>query len=443
MKLIIIISYFYNKAQEKLSLKMEKLIQTPNVEFHLELPLSLIITNERAISYQKTHLSSLREDKSFKAIINNELIELTKIETNKKTGKKTNMSLKTIQVKDIIGFNIDYNIINLNDNPDINDIKAAVSKKKKKGKSNSTDNIDFLKELKEYVTVNAEDEDSIIYIILDINYLAYFKAKCCSSCCCCCRYTEEDRYLQNLKLVFSLERDDIKGSFKILNDIVSKLVLIMKLDKKEEFNNNNNSDNNNNNTDNEAFNSNAFSHLIINSRGILLPIVKKKLLVFVNPIGGQGKAVKTWESVKDIFVNNKSFVEVEVFYTEYYRHAYDHTLKINKDDYQGIICCSGDGIVHEVVNAISYKIKEEGWHHSDIPIGVLPAGTSNALAKTIAIEGGDKYLTTNLMVYYILRGNTKRIDIHEIEFLNSKKKVYSFLSVCYAITADIDLESEL
>jgi sphingosine kinase len=136
-----------------------------------------------------------------------------------------------------------------------------------------------------------------------------------------------------------------------------------------------------------------------------------------------------------------SHVEVEVFQTNYYKHAYDNTLKMNFRQYNGIICCSGDGIVHEVINAIFHREdKDEFIEYT--PVGVIPGGTANGFAKSIC-EASDEVCNPENCTYIICKGYFKKVDILEIETISSEKKIYSFLSVAWGIIADIDLESEL
>jgi sphingosine kinase len=109
-------------------------------------------------------------------------------------------------------------------------------------------------------------------------------------------------------------------------------------------------------------------------------------------------------------------------------------------NYQGIICCSGDGIVHEVINAIFHREDKEEFMHC-VPIGVIPGGTSNGYAKSICEASGEVCNAENC-VYIISKGQVKEVDILEIETSTREKKIYSFLSVSWGIIADIDLESE-
>lgn len=129
-----------------------------------------------------------------------------------------------------------------------------------------------------------------------------------------------------------------------------------------------------------------------------------------------------------------------VFNTQYEKHAYDYTLEIDIKHYDGIVCCSGDGIVHEVINAIFHR-RDKDEFLQYIPIGVIPGGTSNGLAKSICEASGEKY-SAELCSYLIIKGYSRNLDIMEIETPSREKKIYSFLSVAWGLLADIDLESE-
>jgi sphingosine kinase len=107
--------------------------------------------------------------------------------------------------------------------------------------------------------------------------------------------------------------------------------------------------------------------------------------------------------------------------------------------YQGILCCSGDGIIHEVINALlSREDKEECLNH--VVIGVIPGGSSNGLAKSLCEESGEQFSPENCG-FLIAKGQSKSIDVMEIE-TESGKKIYSILSVAYGFISDVDLESE-
>ena len=139
---------------------------------------------------------------------------------------------------------------------------------------------------------------------------------------------------------------------------------------------------------------------------------------------------------------DSSVLEVEMFKTSYYRHAYEYVISMPKEKYQGIICLSGDGITHEVVNAIKHRSD-----NLDIPIGVIPAGSGNGLAKNICETSKLECNPFNCS-YIICKGQTTLIDLMEIETLSYQnmkpdhKKIYAFSAIAWGVISDIDLESE-
>ena len=184
------------------------------------------------------------------------------------------------------------------------------------------------------------------------------------------------------------------------------------------------------------------------------------MLVFINPIGGSGKALKIWNCVflilriayftfnhlnhisiylKKLFLEHAN-IDLEVFETKYYKHAYDHTKVIECGKYNGIICCSGDGIVHEVINAIFSRSDAEAFMKYTA-VGVIPGGSGNGYAKSICEESKQE-LYPQTCAYIIAKGETKMFDVMEIESASNPNKIYSFLSIAWGIMADLDLESE-
>ncbi|CAG8807329.1 17272_t:CDS:2, partial [Racocetra fulgida] len=63
-------------------------------------------------------------------------------------------------------------------------------------------------------------------------------------------------------------------------------------------------------------------------------------------------------------------------------HAKEIVKTIDLKPFDAIIVVSGDGIVHEVINGL---LERENINDATIPIGVIPAGSGNAL--NICIHG--------------------------------------------------------
>ncbi len=108
--------------------------------------------------------------------------------------------------------------------------------------------------------------------------------------------------------------------------------------------------------------------------------------------------------------------------------------------YDGILTCSGDGIIHEVLNAILKRDDKDDFL-SKVPLGVIPGGTSNGYSKSVCDESKEE-CNPESCAYIIAKGEDKLFDIMEVELRNSEK-VYSLLSISWGIIADIDLESEV
>lgn len=99
-------------------------------------------------------------------------------------------------------------------------------------------------------------------------------------------------------------------------------------------------------------------------------IQKRRFLVFLNPFGGQGKCLQRWETVKHFF--EKSFTEVTMVLTQYREHAYNYVKEMDLKKFDAIVTVSGDGIVHEVVNALHHR--KDRIDALEIPVGTIPAG---------------------------------------------------------------------
>ena len=107
--------------------------------------------------------------------------------------------------------------------------------------------------------------------------------------------------------------------------------------------------------------------------------------------------------------------------------------KIQQGSFSGIICVSGDGLVHEVINGI---MKRDDWEECiKIPIGTIPAGSGNALATELNI------LDPISAAFSIAKGTVRPLDLLQVR-QEHVPDTYSFLSVNWGIVSDVDFESE-
>ncbi|RDX65566.1 Sphingosine kinase 1, partial [Mucuna pruriens] len=162
----------------------------------------------------------------------------------------------------------------------------------------------------------------------------------------------------------------------------------------------------------------------------------KRLFVFVNPFGGKKSATEIFAyQVKPLLEDAQ--IEITVQETNHQLHAKEvaHSLDITK--YDGIVCVSGDGILVEVVNGL---LQREDWDVAiKMPLGVVPAGTGNGMAKSLLDSIGEPCAVAHA-VLAIIRGHKQPLDVATIT--QGETRFFSILMLAWGLVADIDIESE-
>jgi sphingosine kinase len=84
----------------------------------------------------------------------------------------------------------------------------------------------------------------------------------------------------------------------------------------------------------------------------------------------------------------QAHVVAEVYVTKVPGDAMRLAETVVLGKYDGVLIASGDGLVYEWVNGI---MKRDDWREAleQMPIGSLPGGSGNALAKSVLVEAGD------------------------------------------------------
>lgn len=137
----------------------------------------------------------------------------------------------------------------------------------------------------------------------------------------------------------------------------------------------------------------------------------KKVKLIYNSVAGQSKFKYFLDTVVEKFA--ESGYEVSIYRaSKKNTHRLEEYLKSCKDAY-AIVIAGGDGTINRVVNVMmKNKI--------DVPIGIIPAGTSNDFAKHIKIP-----TSFSQSIDKILEGNIQEIDVG---LVNDKY----FVNVCSA-----------
>lgn len=102
----------------------------------------------------------------------------------------------------------------------------------------------------------------------------------------------------------------------------------------------------------------------------------KKILLILNPNAGKKKSKNALADIIDIF--NRSGYETTVYITSATKEA-THIVTYRSDGCDMIVCCGGDGTLNEVITGVMAL-------PSSIPIGYIPAGTTNDTATSLGIS---------------------------------------------------------
>lgn len=104
----------------------------------------------------------------------------------------------------------------------------------------------------------------------------------------------------------------------------------------------------------------------------------RKLFFIYNPYAGKELIKSKISDIVDIFV--KAEYEVTIHPTQGYQDAYKKVISLNEEEYDLVVCSGGDGTLDEVVTGMMERPEEKR-----IPIGYIPAGTTNDFANSLHI----------------------------------------------------------
>jgi len=124
---------------------------------------------------------------------------------------------------------------------------------------------------------------------------------------------------------------------------------------------------------------------------------KKKIIFIVNPKAGiTPKSKVVIELLAGNIIPSSRFIP-EVIFTERAGHATEIAKNAIDNGADIVVASGGDGTVNEVACAMV---------NTDIPMGILPAGSGNGLARCLGIS-----MSYALALRTIIRGNTKFMDV--------------------------------
>jgi sphingosine kinase len=161
---------------------------------------------------------------------------------------------------------------------------------------------------------------------------------------------------------------------------------------------------------------------------------RPRLQIFLNPTSGRKQAQKIWQQVAPVFEH--SYWE---FNLREIQQAGELSEIIKDLDVDGLVIIGGDGTIYETLNGLLCREEED---IKITPIGVIPSGTSNGLAKSILEKAGEPYDPVSA-AFLIARGKIETIDLAIVRQQDkNSQKYYSILSFAWGLISDVDLESD-
>ena len=167
---------------------------------------------------------------------------------------------------------------------------------------------------------------------------------------------------------------------------------------------------------------------------------EKRILVLINPVGGDGNAVKGYEKIER-YILSSGFVPT-VIKTTHFLHAHDLIRHMEKEElikYYAVVTVSGDGVAHEIVNGFYERPDHKEF---TLRMAFQHGGSACGLACSATKEWKLGHDQTNCL-YVLARGRFKSISITKYDINDEKNQtVYGLCGYLFGFTSDIDFDSE-
>lgn len=169
--------------------------------------------------------------------------------------------------------------------------------------------------------------------------------------------------------------------------------------------------------------------------GCLSPRTRLPLLVIVNPHSGPGRALDNYmRRAAPVFA--AAGLRTEVAVTEYPGHATDIARRLPRELHDTIVCVSGDGLPHEVLNGLATRENDALEALQHFGLAQLPGGSGNAMCMSL----NDGTIDWVAVALGIVKGLAEPADVMSVS--QGNERFLSFLSQSYGIIADCDLGTE-
>ncbi|XP_049743530.1 ceramide kinase-like protein isoform X3 [Elephas maximus indicus] len=140
----------------------------------------------------------------------------------------------------------------------------------------------------------------------------------------------------------------------------------------------------------------------------------KSLKIFLNPQSHKKEATQIYhEKVEPLL--KLAGIKTDVTITEYEGHALSLLKECELQGFDGVVCVGGDGFANEVAHALLLRAQKNAGVETDylltlvraqLPLGVIPAGSTNVLAHSL--HGVPHVVTATL---HIIMGHIQPVDV--------------------------------
>lgn len=170
-----------------------------------------------------------------------------------------------------------------------------------------------------------------------------------------------------------------------------------------------------------------------------------RTIIFVNPHSGRGNSTLIFQ--KELLPLLKAReIEHQLVVSDQQASITKFIKKLTTDDInklRSMIVVSGDGALHEIINAI---MNRKDWRSTlNIPIGIIPTGSGNGLAYTLIrqkypnLKSGEE--AVRICCEAALQSESCKTDLVKLSF-GQGLAAWSFLSIGWGLLSDIDIDSE-
>jgi diacylglycerol kinase (ATP) len=124
--------------------------------------------------------------------------------------------------------------------------------------------------------------------------------------------------------------------------------------------------------------------------------VTRRIALLVNPTSGKGRGGRLLEPVADRL--RRRGVDVDVVTGRDADEAFDRVRDRVATEVDGVVAVGGDGLVNIALQVVA---------GTGVPLGVVPAGTGNDIARALGLSLDDPVAAVDLVV----RGATRTVDL--------------------------------